>query len=126
MKGESRGLCERGEQTASPSPLCAQAPMLANSTQCLSIEPFVAQKEGPAYSYRQEWRPGKEGLRRPDTGKYRLKDSRLHLPLLGQEDVGVAMSKSVFLAWAQLPSALCVANLPPPGRQFRGRSSASE
>lgn len=100
--------------------------MLANSTQCLSIEPFVAQKEGPAYSYRQERRPGKEPLRRPDTGKHKLGDSRLHLPLPGREEVGVGMFKSVFLAWAQLPSALCVANLPPPDQQFRGRSSASE
>ena len=40
---------------ASPSPpLCTQAPMLANNIQCLSTEPFVVQKEGPAHSYRQE------------------------------------------------------------------------
>lgn len=40
---------------ASPSPsLCTRAPVLANNIQCLSTEPFVVQKEGPAHSYRQE------------------------------------------------------------------------
>lgn len=38
---------------ASPSPLCVPSAVLANSTQLLSTEPFVARKEGPVNSYRQ-------------------------------------------------------------------------
>lgn len=56
-KGESKGLRERREQMASSSPpLCTRAPVLANNTQCLSTEPFVVQKEGLAFSYKQERR----------------------------------------------------------------------
>lgn len=105
-KGESKGLCERREQMASPSPpLCTQAPVLANSTQCLSTEPFVVQKEGPACSYRQgrtcegkAWRSlatgesqGRErGLVPSSLGMTR--HSHLCLLLLGQEKVGVEIS----------------------------------
>lgn len=47
---------------ASPSPpLCTQAPVLANNIQCLSTEPFVVQKEGPAHSYGQERTVGQQG-----------------------------------------------------------------
>lgn len=64
-KGESKGLCERREQMASPSsPLCTRAPVLANSTQCLSTELFVGYEGGastqlPAGKESVEKRPEK-------------------------------------------------------------------
>lgn len=90
---------------ASPSPpLCTRAPVLANSTQCLSTEPLWPRRKGQhAATGRKEtvrekpeevWPPGEarvgRGWKLSTHGMSRA--SHLCLLFLGQEEVGIQMS----------------------------------